>query len=284
MDASDPRTEEFKKDWGDYIELHADTQKVHSRLGWIVGLSLLIITFIFFQIDYTDFKPVAKYYAGMYIPDPDTSVPDPSSIIEPIEEIPIVSMPPLDLPSEGTTLPPDTEVIDPGSLSADDFLPGGDPFGSAPAGNFCDDNPCPAGFPVCCDDLVIGHRICCKSDQRCGMKDDSTMGCEDPCGTDFCMPDQQCCGTTCIPDMSDCCDPATGTHCWEGECCGPGCTPAGGTCCDDTTGRYCEIGYHCRADGDCCADDTYECGEECCYLYQDCVDGACVDKPPTGIV
>jgi len=61
VDSEDPSTEQLKKGWGDYFELHADTRKVHSRLGWIISLSLLILTFIFFRIDYTDFAPKGMY-------------------------------------------------------------------------------------------------------------------------------------------------------------------------------------------------------------------------------
>jgi len=61
MDSSDDSTRQFKKEWGDFFQLETDTKKVHSRLGWIIGLSLLILTFIFFHIDYTIFMPAGRF-------------------------------------------------------------------------------------------------------------------------------------------------------------------------------------------------------------------------------
>jgi hypothetical protein len=61
MDSSDDSTRQFKKEWGDFFQLETDTKKVHSRLGWIIGLSLLILTFIFFRIDYTTFMPAGRF-------------------------------------------------------------------------------------------------------------------------------------------------------------------------------------------------------------------------------
>jgi hypothetical protein len=41
-----------------------ERKRMHTRLRWILSLSLLILTFIFFQIDYTRFVPVGRFSGG----------------------------------------------------------------------------------------------------------------------------------------------------------------------------------------------------------------------------
>ena len=79
MASTDPQTEEFKKDWAEIVDIKPETKKVNTRLGWILSLSLLILTFTFFQIDYKDFQPRGMFKgapSGMMYgqEDPSTSV------------------------------------------------------------------------------------------------------------------------------------------------------------------------------------------------------------------
>ena len=61
MASTDPQSDRFKKDLGEIVDLKPETKKVNTRLTWTLSLSLLILAFVFFQIDYTDFKPSGMF-------------------------------------------------------------------------------------------------------------------------------------------------------------------------------------------------------------------------------
>ena len=80
MASTDPQSDRFRKDLGEIVDLHPETEKVNTRLAWTLSLSLLILAFIFFQIDYTDFKPSGMFdEPAQMMGDEGTNSPDPNA-------------------------------------------------------------------------------------------------------------------------------------------------------------------------------------------------------------